>query len=94
MRTDGNRATPAQQEIGTFANPQLNVAWGFTQPYKLRLRMAAVGSSGNTLSYNGRVQFGVITDHEMIADPRGAPGACGPELERLVPLVLLGSGAV
>ena len=54
----------------------------------------SIGTGVSMLSYNGRVQFGVIADHEMIPDPRELIGHVGAEFERLVLLVLLAGGAL
>jgi diacylglycerol O-acyltransferase len=54
----------------------------------------AIGTGVSMLSYNGRVQFGVIADGEMIPDPRELIGNVGMEFERLVLLVLLGGAAL
>jgi WS/DGAT/MGAT family acyltransferase len=54
----------------------------------------SIGTGVSMLSYNGRVQFGVIADREMIPDPRELVEQVGVEFERLVLLVLLGGGAL
>ncbi|HEY6923805.1 MAG TPA: wax ester/triacylglycerol synthase family O-acyltransferase [Steroidobacteraceae bacterium] len=54
----------------------------------------SIGTGVSMLSYNGRVQFGVIADHEMVPDPRELIGHVGTEFERLVLLVLLGGVAL
>lgn len=54
----------------------------------------SIGTGVSMLSYNGRVQFGVIADREMIPDPRELIGHVGAEFERLVLLVLLGGVAL
>jgi len=54
----------------------------------------SIGTGVSMLSYNGRVQFGVIADREMIPDPRELIGYVDSEFERLVLLVLLGGSAL
>lgn len=54
----------------------------------------SIGTGVSMLSYNGRVQFGVIADRQMIPDPRALIALTGEEFERLVLLVLLGAIAL
>ena len=54
----------------------------------------SIGTGVSMLSYDGRVQFGVIADREMVSDPRELIGHVGAEFERLVLLVLLGGVAL
>ncbi len=54
----------------------------------------SIGTGVSMLSYDGRVQFGVIADREMIPDPRELISQVGAEFERLVLLVLLGGVAL
>ena len=46
------------------------------------------------LTYNGQVQFGVMSDRQLIPDPRKLVELIETEFERLVLLVLLGSVAL
>jgi hypothetical protein len=41
------------------------------------------------LSYNGRVQFGLITDATRVPDPERVVAGFGPEFERLMLTVLM-----
>jgi diacylglycerol O-acyltransferase / wax synthase len=50
----------------------------------------SIGTGVSMLSYNGRVQFGVITDRQMIPNPTELIEQVSAEFERLVLLVLLG----
>lgn len=50
----------------------------------------SIGTGVSMLSYNGRVQFGVIADRQHIPDPRAFVSRVEIEFERLVLLVLLG----
>jgi WS/DGAT/MGAT family acyltransferase len=54
----------------------------------------SIGTGVSMLTYRGRVQFGVISDRELIADPRRLVELLAVEFERLVLLVLLGGGAL
>jgi WS/DGAT/MGAT family acyltransferase len=54
----------------------------------------SIGTGVSMLSYNGRIQLGVIADREMIPDPRELIGYVGAEFERLLLLVLLSAGAL
>jgi len=54
----------------------------------------SIGTGVSMLTYDGRVQFGVIADREMIPDPRELIKHMGAEFERLVLLVLLGGAAL
>jgi WS/DGAT/MGAT family acyltransferase len=57
---------------------------------KVKQQMFWVPQSGNigvgisVLSYNGKVQFGVITDHKLVPDPDHLVGHFLPELESLM----------
>ncbi|MDK9697608.1 MAG: wax ester/triacylglycerol synthase family O-acyltransferase [Siculibacillus sp.] len=48
-----------------------------------------IGIGVSILSYNGKVQFGLITDAEMVAEPRRVIAHFGPQFERLLYLTLL-----
>ena len=48
-----------------------------------------VGMGVSILSYNGRVQFGLITDKNMVEDPEKIVGRFADEFEKLLWLVLL-----
>jgi len=52
----------------------------------------SIGTGISMLSYCGEVHFGVISDRQMIAQPHELLTLIGGEFERLVSLVLLGSG--
>ncbi len=54
----------------------------------------SIGTGVSMLSYHGRVQFGVITDRQMIPNPGELVEHVGDEFERLVLLVLLSGGAL
>jgi diacylglycerol O-acyltransferase / wax synthase len=54
----------------------------------------SIGTGVSILSYRGGVQFGVISDREMIARPDELVALIAAELERLVYLVLLGGAAL
>jgi WS/DGAT/MGAT family acyltransferase len=54
----------------------------------------SIGTGVSMLSYDGRVQFGVIADRQVIPEPRKLIEQVGVEFERLVLLVLLGGGAL
>ena len=54
----------------------------------------SIGTGVSMLSYNGRVQFGVISDRQMIANPTELVAQVAVEFERLVLLVLLGGVAL
>jgi diacylglycerol O-acyltransferase / wax synthase len=54
----------------------------------------SIGTGVSILSYRGNVQFGVISDREMIPRPDELVGLIAPEFERLVYLVLLGGAAL
>jgi len=54
----------------------------------------SIGTGVSMLSYNGRVQFGVIADNQMIPDPAELIGHVGTEFERLLLLVLLAGGTL
>jgi len=51
----------------------------------------SIGTGVSMLSYAGRVQFGVMADRQVIADPHELVELIGSEFERLVYLVLLGA---
>ena len=53
----------------------------------------SIGVGVSMLSYNGRVQFGVIADRQLIPKPAALTALVASEFDRLVTLVLLG-GAV
>lgn len=53
-----------------------------------------LGTGVSMLSYNGRVQFGVISDRQMIPNPTELIAHVATEFERLVLLVLLGGVAL
>jgi WS/DGAT/MGAT family acyltransferase len=48
-----------------------------------------IGMGVSILSYNGGVQFGLVTDQSLVADPQTIVQGFGPELERLVLTLLL-----
>jgi WS/DGAT/MGAT family acyltransferase len=54
----------------------------------------SIGTGVSMLSYNGRVQFGVIADRQHIPEPRELVSRVETEFERLVLLVLLGGHAL
>lgn len=54
----------------------------------------SIGTGVSILSYRGNVQFGVISDREMIPRPDELVALIAPEFERLVYLVLLGGAAL
>jgi hypothetical protein len=54
----------------------------------------SIGIGVSMLSYNGRVQFGVIADRQLIPDPAELVARVDAEFERLVFLVLLGGAAL
>jgi WS/DGAT/MGAT family acyltransferase len=54
----------------------------------------SIGTGVSMLSYNGRVQFGVIADRQMIPNPAELIAHVATEFERLVLLVLLGGVAL
>jgi WS/DGAT/MGAT family acyltransferase len=54
----------------------------------------SIGTGVSMLSYNGRVQFGVISDRQLISEPRKLVELVETEFERLVLLVLLGGHAL
>jgi diacylglycerol O-acyltransferase / wax synthase len=49
-----------------------------------------IGTGVSMLSYNGRVQLGVISDRQLIPKPEELVAGLGKEFDRLVLLVLLG----
>jgi diacylglycerol O-acyltransferase / wax synthase len=50
----------------------------------------SIGTGVSMLTYNGKVQFGVMSDRELVPDPRKLVRLVEGEFERLVLLVLLG----
>jgi WS/DGAT/MGAT family acyltransferase len=54
----------------------------------------SIGTGISMLTYTGSVQFGVISDRQLIADPHELVQLIGAEFEQLVYLVLLGAVAV
>lgn len=54
----------------------------------------SIGTGVSMLTYRGRVQFGVISDRDLIGDPECLVAWLAKEFERLVLLVLLGGGAL
>lgn len=54
----------------------------------------SIGTGVSMLTYRGRVQFGVISDRELIGDPRQLVELLAAEFERLVLLVLLGGSVL
>jgi hypothetical protein len=54
----------------------------------------SIGTGVSMLSYNGRVQFGVISDRQLIPEPRKLVELVETEFERLVLLVLLGGSVL
>jgi len=54
----------------------------------------SIGTGISVLTYRGEVQFGVISDRQMIERPRELIALIGAEFERLVCLTLLGAGAL
>jgi diacylglycerol O-acyltransferase len=54
----------------------------------------SIGTGISMLSYNGQVQFGVMSDRRLIPEPRKLVALVETEFERLVLLVLLGGAAL
>lgn len=54
----------------------------------------SIGVGVSMLSYNGRVQFGVIADRQLIPQPAALTAQMAAEFDRLVYLVLLGGAAL
>jgi hypothetical protein len=54
----------------------------------------SIGTGISMLTYNGQVQFGVISDRQLIADPGKLVQIIETEFERLVFVVLLGAGSL
>jgi WS/DGAT/MGAT family acyltransferase len=54
----------------------------------------SIGIGVSMLSYNGRVQFGVIADKQLIPKPAALTAQMAAEFDRLVYLVLLGGAAL
>jgi len=54
----------------------------------------SIGIGVSMLSYNGRVQFGVIADKQLIPKPATLTAQMASEFDRLVYLVLLGGAAL
>ena len=50
-----------------------------------------IGMGVSILSFNGRVQFGLITDRALVPDPKAIVARFGPEFEQLLYYVLLHS---
>ena len=48
-----------------------------------------IGVGVSIISYNGVVQFGIITDHGLCPDPAGVTARFGAEFERLVLTTLM-----
>ena len=101
-------ATAAEPMIALFSSKASVVASNLPGPSRpLYLAGAAVsqllfwvpqagdiGIGVSMLSYDDRVQFGVIADRSLIPEPADLVAEIGVEFERLVLLVLLGGGAV
>jgi hypothetical protein len=49
-----------------------------------------IGLGISILSYNGQVQFGLITDHRRVADPEAIAARFSIEFESILLAVLLG----
>lgn len=49
-----------------------------------------VGMGVSILSYNGKIQFGLMTDKELVPDPENIINRFGNEFEKLVLLTLMG----
>jgi len=54
----------------------------------------SIGTAVSMLSYNGQVQFGVISDEQLIPEPARLVERVAAEFDRLVFLVLLGGAAL
>jgi len=54
----------------------------------------SIGTAVSMLSYNGQVQFGVISDEQLIPEPTRLVERVAAEFDRLVFLVLLGGAAL
>jgi WS/DGAT/MGAT family acyltransferase len=54
----------------------------------------SIGTGISMLTYNGQVQFGVISDRHLIADPSQLVQIIEAEFERLVYVVLLGTASL
>jgi diacylglycerol O-acyltransferase len=54
----------------------------------------SIGTGISMLTYHGQVQFGVISDRQLIADPGKLVQIIETEFERLVFVVLLGAGSL
>ena len=48
-----------------------------------------IGMGVSILSYNGGVQFGLVTDQSLVADPQAIVEGFAPELEKLLLTLLL-----
>lgn len=48
-----------------------------------------IGVGVSILSYNGGVQFGIVTDHAIASDPHQIINRFAPEFEKLVMLTLM-----
>jgi hypothetical protein len=53
-----------------------------------------MGTGVSMLTYNGLVQFGVMSDRQLIANPRELVRTIEKEFERLVYVVLLGAATL
>ncbi|HMM54701.1 MAG TPA: WS/DGAT domain-containing protein, partial [Candidatus Desulfobacillus sp.] len=49
-----------------------------------------IGMGVSILSYNGRVQFGLVTDRQFVSEPERIVARFRPEFEKLVYAMLLG----
>ncbi|UUZ50346.1 WSD1 family O-acyltransferase [Massilia sp. B-10] len=49
-----------------------------------------IGIGVSILSYNGGVQFGIVTDDALVKDPDNIISRFAPEFEKLVMLALMG----
>jgi len=67
---------------------------GITQVLFWVPEAGTIGTGVSILSYRGGVQFGVISDREMIPHPGEVIARIGAEFERLVYLVLLGGASL
>jgi hypothetical protein len=52
-----------------------------------------IGMGVSILSFNGQVQFGLMTDAAVVPDPETIVARFKPEFEQLLYFVLLGDGA-
>jgi len=54
----------------------------------------SIGTGVSMFTYRGQVQLGVMADRQLISHPADLIAEIGAEFERLVFLVLLGSGSL